>query len=316
LRARGLGAAARAAAATAVGVVLVNLPWWLYSLHYTGRIYPISGRAVRYISQAAVHHHPTLKNFYIPEIREGVRVLLVNHWPTWLLLGLVLALLIWRDGRAGLRQLACAVWRQNLLLLYSVALFAAYTLYVYTEWFFPRYFYALQATLLMITGLALQQLLAGARVSPVRGRRLVLAATVLMMAVNAGRADFRANLLTNDPRDLATMNIGLWARQHFPDGAVIGCPQSGGLGYFADNLTIVNLDGVVNADAYFAMRDKRLIEYIRATKVQHLLTWSTTIDLIREESASMQPDDLVLEQDITEFRTYRRSWHVYRVTAR
>jgi hypothetical protein len=144
----------------------------------------------------------------------------------------------------------------------------------------------------------------------------VLAVAVVMMVINASRADFRANLLTNNQRNLATMNIGLWARQHFPDGAVIGCPQSGGLGYVADNLTIVNLDGVVNADAYFAMRDKRLIEYIRATKVQHLLTWSSTIDLIREESASMRPDDVVLEEDITEFRTYNKQWHVYRVAAR
>jgi 4-amino-4-deoxy-L-arabinose transferase-like glycosyltransferase len=313
---RGLGVAVRAAAATAAGVVLVNLPWWLYSYRYTGRIYPVSGRAVRHISQAAVHHHPTLKNFYIPEIREGVRVLLVSHWPTLILLGVLVVLIAWRSGRQGLRQLARDMWQQRLLLVLSAALFCAYTMYIFTEWFFTRYFYPINAALLLCTGLALHRWLEATAPDDQRRRRRLLPVAALYMLASIARKDFRDIYLSNDSVQLASMNIGLWARQHYPAGTIVGCPQSGGLGYFADNLTVVNLDGVVNQDAYLAMKEHRLFDYIRESKIKHLLTWSNTIDLIREESAEIPPGELTVEMVLTGVRTYRKPWHVYRVTSR
>jgi hypothetical protein len=189
-------------------------------------------------------------------------------------------------------------------------------MYIFTEWFFARYFYPINATLLLCTGLALHRWLEATAPDDQRRRRRLLPVAALYMVASIARKDFREIYLSNDPVALASMNIGLWARQHYPAGTIVGCPQSGGLGYFADNLTVVNLDGVVNQDAYLAMKEHRLFDYIREAKIQSLLIWSSTIDLIREESAAIPPGDLTLEMDITAFRTYRKPWHVYRVTRR
>ena len=58
-------------------------------------------------------------------------------------------------------------------------------------------------------------------------------------------------LYTSGPdRNSGYMNIGLWARDRFPPGTVIGSSQTGALGYFADRLKVINLDGVVNRECF------------------------------------------------------------------
>ncbi len=77
------------------------------------------------------------------------------------------------------------------------------------------------------------------------------------------------------------MNIGLWARRNFAEGEVVGAAQTGALGYFADNLTIVNLDGVVNQECFEYLKNRRAMEYIRKTNVRHLLLWTANEKFFR-----------------------------------
>ncbi|HJO24684.1 MAG: glycosyltransferase family 39 protein [Myxococcota bacterium] len=59
-------------------------------------------------------------------------------------------------------------------------------------------------------------------------------------------------------------------RRNTPPGTTVGAWNSGILGYFSGR-TVVNLDGVVNDDAVDALREKRLLAYIRERRIDVLV---------------------------------------------
>jgi hypothetical protein len=310
---RGTVPALRCGAATAAGVLLVNIPWWLFSYHYMGRVYPDSGRAVRQLSHFAVPD-PRPASMILAELAEGVRAILGRQWPTLLFLILSVIVIASRGGTAALRAWLRALWRdQQLLVVFAGALFTAYTTYIFGQWFFARYFYVISVVVLLATTLALDHALALLRSSHRRAALGVCAA--LFLGAVAARRESRDMYFSADPVHRAWMNVGLWAENHFPAGTVIGGPSSGALGYFAADLTVVNLDGVVNRDAYEAMMTHRLLDYARSVKVEHLLVWDGTLDFIRAETASFRAEDLVFERDL-EFESLGMPWHVYTLVPR
>ena len=58
--------------------------------------------------------------------------------------------------------------------------------------------------------------------------------------------------------------------RELPPGARAGAFQSGALSYFSPR-PIINLDGVVNAAATCAIRDKRMLAYIREEKIDAVI---------------------------------------------
>jgi hypothetical protein len=322
--ARGTAAALNRGAATAAGVFLVNIPWWMFTYHYTGRVYPDSGRAIRQVAQFGAQH-PT--KMYLPEFAEAVGAILDGERPTFVLLLVAVLIIVLRGRVAAFRSWVSALWeKQRLLIVFAGALLCAYAMYIFGEWFFFRYFYVISVVVLLATALTIDHALALFRSTRRRAVPYMLAALFLAAAI-ARREPQGQNSLTGEPRTFgdiyfradaihrAWMNIGLWAKDHFPAGTVIGCPTSGALGYFADNLTVVNLDGVVNHDAYQAATEHRLLDYARSAKVQHLLVWGGTMSFIRSATASLRQEDLVFERDL-DFESLGRPWHVYRLLAR
>jgi hypothetical protein len=61
-----------------------------------------------------------------------------------------------------------------------------------------------------------------------------------------------------------------WINRNLPKDAVIGSPDSGVLGYFAQRRTI-NLDGLVNETGFFtAIKSQSVERWIRAAGITHL----------------------------------------------
>ncbi|MCA9637791.1 MAG: hypothetical protein KC420_17310, partial [Myxococcales bacterium] len=112
---------------------------------------------------------------------------------------------------------------------------------------------------------------------------------------------------------LGYRNLGLWARDRFEDGAVIGGLQSGALAYYAPRLEIVNLDGVVNEDAYWALRRRRLLDYIRAREVRYLIGWKDNIWMMANQSRGFSSNDWVHRRRIKGFRSWGFEWQLYEV---
>jgi hypothetical protein len=94
----------------------------------------------------------------------------------------------------------------------------------------------------------------------------------------------------------------------------VGSGQSGALEYFASNLKVINLDGVVNASSYRALKQKRFTQYVREIGLQYILGWDSEFRFFQRFSANYQKGELVLLKKITEFYFgNQRYWKVYRV---
>jgi Dolichyl-phosphate-mannose-protein mannosyltransferase len=154
------------------------------------------------------------------------------------------------------------------LLVYPFVLIAFYCTAVGAHWYFYRYLYPVRLCLAVLLGLAVS-----AAESAVRAR---LGAAVARPLTISAVASLGLVLALRLPASLRSdiggyREIGVWARAHLPSGTVVGTTQSGSLAYFADQLTVVNLDGKVNRRALEAMKSRRMIAYARQCGVRYVL---------------------------------------------
>ena len=301
----------KACAATALGALLAMLPWLAYSWHWTHDLLPVSGRALRYLTLSSVHHRPTFEGFYGPLIARAAGVVArKNALLLGLLLPLCALLLVLRgSGRDALRRLT----RLLPVLAFGALLFAAYTGAVFGPWHFARYLFPLTLAALLVFA-ALVDLCGCALPQGPRRAGFAAAVALLIVAGSAAQPAFRRLLAPHFAGTWGYRRIGLWARDHFPPGAVVGGSQTGAIGYFADRLVVVNLDGVVNRECFDAMRAGRMLDYVRAAGVRDLV-WQDDIELLARESPRTRPATIVLAGRIVGFQTWGAKWYLYRVEA-
>jgi hypothetical protein len=302
-------------ALAAGGAIVVNIPWMIYSLHYTGAVFPISGRAVRYHSLSYVDHAPTLLNYYYPNLRRSARILLNANRAAIAGCVVFTILILANSGREGGKRILRAILRHRLAWAHASLLVAAYALYIFTPWYFPRYYLPALIPFALTLG-SLADVFMRQVESP-RSRKLFAAvALVLSIGVNAGQAEFRNFYLNRDTLTSGYMNLGLWAQKRFPDGTRVGSMQTGALAYFAPNLTIVNLDGVVNRDCYEALRKKEGMEYVRREKIEYFVAWLENFETLMKETKSFRDDDMILLGRVEGFGSWRHNWYLYKVNYR
>ena len=109
------------------------------------------------------------------------------------------------------------------------------------------------------------------------------------------------------------MPIGLWAKNNFEDGTIIGSSQTGALGYFTDNLTVINLDGVVNKSCYEALAKKQNMRFIRQMEIEYILGWEINIEFIKKESSDFNENDITLVKTIEDYDSLGCDWYLYKV---
>lgn len=94
------------------------------------------------------------------------------------------------------------------------------------------------------------------------------------------------------PHRVNMLEAARWLEDNTDRDARIGAFNAGIFGYFSER-TVINLDGVVNEDAYKARRDGRTMEYICAHTIRYL------VDLELDYAVSAQcPDDPSLEFEL------------------
>ncbi len=74
------------------------------------------------------------------------------------------------------------------------------------------------------------------------------------------------NAYSNSPQ---VLEATLWMNDNLPKGSVIGAFNAGMEGYFSTN-RLINLDGLVNNEAYEAIRDRRLWGYVKEERIEYL----------------------------------------------
>ncbi len=269
-------------AAVALALSAVCIPWLVYSIAYTGLIFPISGPASRLQVLITTSGGP---EWILGQFRVAIgRFLAINQIALALLCAAALAAILFLRGR-GLTLLRRQVVLIGPLLLWATTLIVAYAGFIHTYWYFERYFLPT-----LVAGTIASALAAGVCSGRIAPRLRLPLAALLVLAVSAyGCQSHKWRTFYGKDKALAHsgyMSAANWVAHRFEPGTVIGSTQAGAFSYFAPQLTVVNLDGVVNHAAYIAVRDSRVIPYMREMNVRYAVEWPSGMNLISQRSTT------------------------------
>ncbi len=306
---RRVGSALAGAGAVAA---LVMLPWAAYAWLHTGRVLPISGLAVRQLMLDEVDWKPGFANLYGPMLeRIAITVARKSALPI-ALIGVLAAAIAAMGRRAGLAEFGRRLGSLAGPWGFALLLAAAYAFVIYASWYFNRYLFPFTLPLLLTLAVATEVLLECLDDRP-RARAVAAALAVVLVVGGALQPPFVKSFVSAESVRLGYLRLGLWARDQFPPGTRIGALQSGALGYFAPRLVVVNLDGVVNADAAAAVARRDLLGYARRSGVEWIVGWRQDEGFYQRRSADYRPGDLQLVQEIRGFTSWNQPWFLYRL---
>ena len=93
----------------------------------------------------------------------------------------------------------------------------------------------------------------------------------------------------------------------------IGAFQTGSLGYFAEDLIVYNLDGVVDKKSYEAIVNKQLMEMIKKEKIEYLILWDVNLKYLINMSSHFSDNDIQYIQKIEGANSWECEWFLYKV---
>lgn len=296
----------------ALGSMIAYTPWAIYSYIYTGDIYPLSGKAVRLMSLSQLDTAPDFSNWYSLLFKTSLEIIFLNNIvPLSLIIILVSLVFLFRKGE-NTSSATATLSINNLLVIFSLLLFAAYNFYIFGYWFFYRYLYPITFLFIIFTVLLFEILNnMNIKSSAVKKLNPVLIGCVILgffLQTPFQEMFYSPKLINN-----GYMNLGLWASKSLNSYAVVGASQSGALGYFAENLKVINLDGVVSKKCYESLEQKTNIEYIKSQKIEYILGWPSNFRFIQQRSSNFKETDIVFLGKIDEFRTLNVQWLIAQV---
>jgi len=246
--------------------IIINIPWYLASRWLLGSWVQDSGLAVPYAIQErwTINHGPAL----YPRLLEGIRqIFLPPYWlrgdPTGLPLFIGIALWIivlsvlinyWVKSRdlPSMAAILPAIAAGVMLILFHGGL----------RWYpRPWYFFVLSAAWPVAAALAISL-----SSNPVKILRFAYPAIVAYFVLSG--MIFWQNGLYPWQEDF--IKASYWMKENTPSDARIGSFNAGIYSYYSDR-TIVNLDGVVNHDAFIAIQGKRILPFLDKIGVDYLV---------------------------------------------
>jgi hypothetical protein len=292
------------AAASAAAVVA---PWWIWCWVNLGTPFPTSGAAAHRLLPYASFSRFT-QSLAAGAVSGGplgqwdwLRARLIEHpgWGVaalWIAVAGSLALTVWflRCGRLEQPWTFAAA-----LPAFSACLLVFYAWYGVT-FYFTRYLSPAALTLSLVVAVGVARLAA----LPARGRNtawavagivglVVAVAVVRSHARDLTRSEWRSASLSS-PRAYDA-GCGYRAvmeklRKYLPEGGTVGGWQSGALGYYApDDVTVVNLDGVVNPDAVEADEHGRVGEYMRERNITLIADFPFAASDLAQQAQRVDP---------------------------
>ncbi len=291
----------------AAGSAVIFLPYLFLQYSFTGDFFPVSGKAVHFIGKDMVEY--SLGNVHLFELIKLSLQNIYTNYSVVIIFALV-GTLVYR-----IKSISCPWFSQSLkehapLVLTSLLLFSAYTFYLNAHWFYSRYFFPLSLFFVVITAFIINLLLQSFQ-KPAAKKSVFIVLVVLFILPNVTRSGFKDFFLAHYNKE-GYDKIGEWVNKEFPAGTVIGCVQTGAIGYFSDDKTVINLDGVVNKEAYDAIQKKDLINYIKSKNIQYFIDWDINYDFVARNSSAFNPSDLVLIKSAP-LKSWGYQWHIYKV---
>lgn len=309
------------------GITLTALflysPWAAWNLHSFGRLTPVSGEAVRFISLQAARSFFQMKgveasekevrDFLVHRLSIPAAISVVGANPVFFPTGLIGSWLQLHDALTG-RRLIFSWWlpfgllavgfiwflrveNQMGVLPAAVALvLISYIFFVFGFWYFKRYFNPAVICLLLM-GTAIFRSLS--LKLPANLRR---PASGMLIAVYALNFILTWPFLFSQPSPwnfAHCYRIAETIDAVTPEGSRVGVFQAGAAGYFSRR-TVINLDGVVNEPALSALKKKELVDYLISNKIEYVaddrnqlrnLLWTSLKPGEREKFIPLTPSD-------------------------
>ncbi len=172
--------------------------------------------------------------------------------------------------------------RVGLLMVPGAGMLLALLHHTALRWWVREWYLAPLALLASILlGVAVAHLEGALARLPIRSRRAAAVGLHLAVLLALGAAlgpRPHERWVPPSPHRLQQLEAAHWIDRHTAGDARIGAFNAGLLGYFG-NRTVVNLDGSVNAEAYRALREGWLMDYIVSKRIDHLVDWRGTLPL-------------------------------------
>lgn len=295
-----------------ISVIIVLIPWLIFSYYYTGEFYQSSGEGVRYQNWSLRNYFNLFSIEQLEMILYGIRVIIIKNISIIFTSGLCLILLAVNRRKFNFLELKNKLYDLLPLMMFCIILFCSYVFYIYGMWFFKRYFFPFVFLFTMILTVLIDNILSSAK-NLKSGMKIIIILAVIIITINITRNDSQELYSSNKISDSGYLKIGEWVSNNFKEGTVIGSMQSGAMSYFARNLKVINLDGVVNQDAMTAIKNKNLFEYVKNMKIEYIIGWEINIDYLKRESAEFKNYDLIKIYTKSDFKTWDREWSVYKV---
>jgi len=264
---------------------LVIVPWLLWSQVWIGSLVQTSGLAVPFVIKKYLFElsadalsgplrwaGPPLYLSYV--LAQGV-----VHYAGAAGLILLLALLVWvavrrRGGLAEPAAVSPGPAAALLLPLLGSALLLGF--HAFGRWFLRGWYYVpLMVGVAFAVGWVSWRVAEGGL--PERQRKFLYVGMALAFAAVAAFQGWQVWERGLWPWQSTVVEASVWARDNLPSQAVPGAFNAGIPGYFS-GFGVVNLDGVVNAEAFAAIREARLLAYLRDSGITHVIDWRSTVE--------------------------------------
>ncbi len=287
-----------------ITLVLTALPvmlWFFLSYINTGRFFFDSGIAIRIISTRWLGEYDIISyhiNKYLHLLREPflsqflLPVPMITSMPR-ILLALCATLIsgVWVYKIVVDRRYAQI--RRNLAELsflwgYSAILVSIYVLYLFADSNWSRYFYPLTLGALIIFATFIEIVLDTVK-GHLRSREYsshhVTVLYIVACIAYVGSVMFTTKtgnpivLSSEDAITFPQYRAAFWLGLHAKPNTRVGAFQSGILGYFSQNVQVINLDGVVNYSVISYLLDDTVAEYMQQQHIVYLVDWPFIIDV-------------------------------------
>jgi hypothetical protein len=269
------------------GFSIIYLPWLAYIYSYTGRVYPVSGEAVRYLGALTAARLPAYYEYMMEVIGQAY----YRSDPISIAVPAVavpFAVYSWyRHRERWALGFLGDVGRLRMLLAMGAFVFLAYLFHIKVHWYLVRYVFPIYPALLLVTCAVVHRL--DLALGP-RGRAALLAVAaagpLLMGALNSNVR----NVVFGQPGPPNFRGAALAAKEMIPAGTVVGAWESGALSYYAPELEIVNLDGVVDEIAFEHLKNRTIDAYLRERGVVLCVGTKPGMFFVLYHSSVIQPN--------------------------
>jgi hypothetical protein len=273
---------------------IIAAPWIIYNYVYFGSLMPISGQAEMINSKIGgnIFIFPSAVIEYLFLIIP-VPLSLQISIPGFVISVFIIILIVYILKRNSEKL---EVPERKAIIFYGLALLMFFIFYgtlFETYYFVSRYLFPFSAFFIILSLTAIYTYI------KFLNRNILDFAKVIFFILMIAFSYLRFN--ESNTHNLYFMYE--WVEKNANQDDWIGAFQSGTIGYFHDNT--VNLDGKVNPEALYALKENRIYDYIGEKKIDYLVNWQSTSMLIQFEPVKKNYD-LIVNDTINNLSVFRR----------